>query len=213
MSSALICNMTTHVHNFRDDLESSIYVLLWVALIYSEASDCGLVVVFLMNVLDPQPSGTMGGSSKADFLQAWTFLKQIQFPGQLKLHHLIDQLAQLFAVRYETEPDSTAKLAADQYQSFAEKNKQPVLWHMFNSNPVYTFDQRMSKLEDHVATIALFDKALAEGSQWPDSDLGVKQTFLPRPPSQAVIKTGWHTRTFEKRSDLGKTAGFTVPLT
>ena len=58
MSSALICNMTEHVHNFKDDLESSVYVLLWVALMYSEPSERDLVAAFLMNVLDPQPSGT-----------------------------------------------------------------------------------------------------------------------------------------------------------
>jgi hypothetical protein len=73
-----------------------------------------------------------------------------------------------------------------------EEMNQPDLWDMFHSNPVCTFDQRMSKLKDHVATIALFDKVLAERSQWPDGDRGVKQIFLPRPPS-AVIKTNWHT--------------------
>ena len=192
MSSALICNTTTHVHDFKDDLESSIYVLLWVALMYSEASDRDLVAAFLMNVLDRQPSGTTGGSSKADFLQARTFLKQIQFPSRPALHHLIDQLAQLFAVRYETELDSTAKIATKRYRSLMEEMNQPDLWEMFHSNPVCTFDQRMSKLKDHVETIALFDKALAERSQWPDGDRGVKQIFLPRPPS-AVIKTNWHT--------------------
>jgi len=193
MSSALICNMTRHVHNFRDDLESSVYVLLWVTLMYSEASNRDLVAAFLMNVLDPQPSGTTGGSSKADFLQGRSFLKQVQFPGRPQLHYLIDQLAQLFAVRYETEPNATERLAAEQYRSFAETSQHAVLWDMFNSNPVYTFDLRMSKLKDHVATIALFDEALADRSQWPIGDPGVKQTFLPRSPPQAVIKTDWHT--------------------
>ena len=183
MSSALICNETPHVHDFKDDLESSVYVLLWVALMYSEPSDRHLTAAFLMNVLDPQPSGTTGGSSKADFLQARTFLKQIQFPGRPELHHLIDQLAQLFAVRYETEPDSAEKLVADKCRLYAEKSQEPFILQMFNTNPLYTYGQRMSKLEDHVATITLFDNALAECSWWPDCDTGVKQTYLPRPTS------------------------------
>jgi hypothetical protein len=188
--------MTGHVHNFKDDLESSVYVLLWVALMYSEPSERDLVAAFLMNVLDPQPSGTTGGSSKADFLQARTFLKQIQFPGRPELHRLIDQLAQLFAVRYETEPGSAERLAGERYRSLvaqSQPSERTLLLDMFKSNPIYTYDQRMLKLEDHVATIALFDDSLAERSQWPDGDTGVKQTYLPRPPSQAVIKTDWHT--------------------
>jgi len=193
MSSALICNMTKHVHDFKDDLESSVYVLLWVALMYSEASDRDLVAAFLMNVLDPQPSGTTGGSSKADFLQGRSFLKQVQFPGRPQLHHLIDELASLFAVRYETMPNTAEVKAAEEYLLYVKNNQNPVLWHMFVTNPVYTFKLRMSKLEDHAATIALFDEALADRSQWPVSDPGVKQTLLPRSPPQAMIKTDWHT--------------------
>jgi hypothetical protein len=104
MSSALICNMATHVHDFRDDLELSIYVLLWVTLMYSDPSNRDAVGAFLVNVLDPQPIGGTGGFSKADFLQGQTFLKHVNFPGRPMLYKLISELAQLFAVRYETVP-------------------------------------------------------------------------------------------------------------
>jgi hypothetical protein len=69
------------VHTLEDNLESTIYVLLWLILLYSEVSDKKAVIPFLSGVLDPQPHQAIGGSTKADFLQGWTLLKDINFPG------------------------------------------------------------------------------------------------------------------------------------
>lgn len=191
MSSALICNTATHVHDFRDDLELSIYVLLWVTLMYSDPSNQDAVGAFLVNVLDPQPIGGTGGSCKADFLQGQTFLKQVNFPGRPKLYKLISELAHLFAVRYETVPTDKERTMAEQCRSHAVKS--PVLWDLYYTHRVYLFDTRKSQLWDHSATIALFNDALSDCSQWPYSDSAVKQVFAPRPVSEAVVKTCWHT--------------------
>jgi hypothetical protein len=67
MSARLIGKMGGS-HDFRDDLKSSIYILLWVALMYSACSDREPVPAFLEGALDPQPRSN-GGYSKADFLK------------------------------------------------------------------------------------------------------------------------------------------------
>ena len=56
MSARLISNKPGQ-HDFCDDLESSIHVLLWMMLMYLEPSDPAQAQVFLMAVLDPQPLG------------------------------------------------------------------------------------------------------------------------------------------------------------
>ena len=80
MSAALI-NQKGVQHNFKDDIESSIYVLLWVILMYSEVSDRDRVPSFLSEVFDPQPHGPFGGYGKLDFLKGRSFLDDVQFPG------------------------------------------------------------------------------------------------------------------------------------
>ena len=76
MSADLIDQMNGKhtTHTLEDDLESSIYVLMWMTLMYSETSDKSQVPSFLSGVLNPKPYGP-GGFSKADFLKARTFLQ------------------------------------------------------------------------------------------------------------------------------------------
>ena len=59
MSAALV-SQTTQQHVLKDDLESLIYVLLWVALMCSETSNPEQAVLFLKTVLDQQPFGGLG---------------------------------------------------------------------------------------------------------------------------------------------------------
>jgi hypothetical protein len=73
MSSRLI-NQPGVQHDFRDDLESSLYVLLWVVLMYSEVSDRDQVPLFLASVLDPQSYNNKGSFAKEDFLKGQSFL-------------------------------------------------------------------------------------------------------------------------------------------
>jgi hypothetical protein len=93
-------------HDLQDDLESSIYILLWMALMFSESSDISQVPSFMEHVIDPQPHGNIGGFGKVDFLQARTFLKAVKFSHRPALDELIDQLAIMFSARYETKLDA-----------------------------------------------------------------------------------------------------------
>jgi hypothetical protein len=104
---------------------------------------------------------------------------------------LISELAQLFVVCYQIVPTDKERDMAEKFRFYVESSSD---WEeVYFTNHVCIFDNHKAKLEDHSATIALFDDALSECSQWPDSDPGVKQLFTPRPVSEAVIKTGWHT--------------------
>jgi hypothetical protein len=102
MSARLIGNMEGQ-HVLIDDLKSSIYVLLWTVLTFLECSDRTQVPSFMEHVIDPQPHGNTG--SFVDFLQARTFLKAVKFPHWPALDNLINQLAIMFLVCYETKPD------------------------------------------------------------------------------------------------------------
>jgi hypothetical protein len=81
MSAALISELMGQ-HGVRDDLESSIYVLLWVASMYSETSNLEQVALFVKTVLNQLPLGGVGPLSKRDFLIARTFLGLVKFLHQ-----------------------------------------------------------------------------------------------------------------------------------
>jgi hypothetical protein len=89
MSSKLISDPNWQ-HDFKDDLKSSIYVLLWVMLMYSMCFNAAQVVPFMDGVLDPQAylKGS-GGFAKLDFLCGQLFLTSVKFPGRPKFDTLL----------------------------------------------------------------------------------------------------------------------------
>lgn len=196
MSSKLI-SQPIWQHDFRDDLESSIYVLLWVTLMYSSCSDAGHVVPFMEGVLDPQPHGTRGGLGKADFLQGRSFLRQVDFPNRPTLHTLLDRMAHLFSVRYEAAPNASERKRFEKLLMLAQKQPDEMADDVRDQSHVASYDQRVDALNGHEVTIELFNDALADRSQWPTADHAVKQDIyalsnLPRAGSQ-TLKTGWST--------------------
>jgi hypothetical protein len=192
MSASLISKLDVQ-HTFKDDLESSIYVLLWLVLTHSKVSLPDQVPGFLVGVLDPQPYASVGGFGKADFLKGRSFLNVVTFPERPALHKLIDELAQLFAVRYEPKPPDPAvrvpegaakdnPLFMDMYQT------------MYKELPSFLHSKRLRDLESHAYTISLFNDALSDISKWPTNDAPVKQLFFPTPRAP-MIKTGWNATT------------------
>jgi hypothetical protein len=188
MSAGLISG-SSNLHDFRDDLESSIYVLLWTTLMYSEVSNRDVVPTFLSGVLDPQPYGNNGGFGKADFLKGRTFLSNVQFPGRPLLHTLIDRLAQLFSVRYDKPPSQEDRDAVHWLKDAGD----PRSLASYNASIPGIYDQRMSQLKDHDTTIALFDNALQDRSKWPLADSATLQIFGTKVPHRPITKTGWYT--------------------
>ena len=155
-------------HTFQDDLESSIYILLWTILMYLTCTPEEFIPFFLTNVLDPQPCRKSTGFSfaKADFLRAQMLLDRITFPNEAIFHDLTINLANLFATRY---------IPWDIEGSEVKK-----FWELFKS---------------HDYTIHLFDQALLYHSMWPLNNAAVRQHYdmghLSRTSPQ--IKTNWDT--------------------
>jgi RIO-like serine/threonine protein kinase fused to N-terminal HTH domain len=195
MSSRLI-SQSNPQHNFQDDLESSLYVLLWMILMYSEVSDRDQVPPFLATVLDPQPYHQTGGFGKEDFLKGRSFLQRVKFPNRPALHQLVDRLAELFRIRYELPPSESAKAQSESLRMMLEGTDNSAIQQAYLLDPCRLYYQSMAKLQDHAATIALFDTALNNRSEWPANDFPVKQVFQPKPPTEPVLKTGWSTTLF-----------------
>src|ERR1700678_4581090 len=188
MSARLIAQMVGS-HDFRDDLESSIYVLLWVGLMYSECSNRAQVPSFMSTVLDPQPHGSTGGYGKADFLKGKTFLSKVKFPFRPALDTLLDKLADLFSVRYEEAPTEADRADSDGL-------REPHLHSQYCKSLAVKYDRRIDELSSHDATIGLFETALSDRSQWPANDRAEKQQIRVNKkssPHQQLIKTGWST--------------------
>lgn len=178
MSSALINNPATN-HTFIDDLESTVYILLWMTLVYS-STDASLTQakLFLNNVLDPHPIDGQGGHVKTDFLVARTFLTSYKFPNRPKLHGLIHDLAELISIRYIKGLSSEDQVLSDKLKSLADlcPGSQEVRT-VYESSPENVYFKKRSKLESHNAFIDLFNEALQDPSQWPTNDAPVKQNF------------------------------------
>ena len=106
MSAALV-KYNDAPHTFVDDLESMFYVVLWLVLMYSPNSMMAEVhTSFMQQVLDPVQYAGMGGSTKADFLQGHSVLRDLKLhnPNRPELQTLLLNLATLFSVRYEPRP-------------------------------------------------------------------------------------------------------------
>ena len=204
MSARLVARLDG-VHSFQDDLESTIYVLLWMILMYSETSDRDRVPTFLSGVLDPQPHGETGGFNKADFLKARTFLQQVNFPGRHALHHLINQLGDLFAVQYEDKPTAAQETIADVLKkAMAADLDNAEIAKAHKATFSYSYWTWMNALNDHQHTIQLFEVALQDSASWPVNDIAVKQEFRTKTPlPHPVTKTGWDTTFFVVGLDKG----------
>jgi hypothetical protein len=117
----------------------------------------------------------------------------------------------LFAVRYEQEPSQRDRDVAGELQELAEGNVQLMdylqthrmqLADYIQTGFLRNYDERMKKLSNHQATIALFDDALRDRSQWPANDHVVRQhIFAKRPLHQQVTKTSLSTTGYMRELD------------
>ncbi len=181
-------------HDLKNDLESSVYVLLWVALACSPVSNPNQAAMFLRNTLDHQPCGPTGDYSKAHFLITRTFLRKVKFLGCPALDELIDELAYLLSVRYVTPPTISQRNAATEILLLTQRNDNSIFWDVYHDTFPFKFDQQMAQLADHEGVIKLFNDALSDHLIWPN-DPPAKQDF-DRLLHQRVVKTGWSTTIF-----------------
>ena len=157
MSAALVMNNNAQ-HTFVDDLESVLYVIIWLVLMYSPNSmTVAQRTAFMQGILDPKQYSGMGGTTKADFLQGRTALQNITFPGRPKLPGLLRELATLFAVRYEILPTNDS-----------------ITFPVFKIH----YQQRTEHLKSHKYIIESISDAIRDPQMWPTDDAAVQQSLL-----------------------------------
>jgi hypothetical protein len=185
MSAALVkCNDAPHT--FVDDLESIFYVVLWLVLMYSPNSMTAEVrTSFMQQVLDPVQYAGTGGCAKADFLQGRSALRDLELhnPNRPELQTLLLNLATLFSVRYEPEPDQAAW---DSLQGLDDKR--------LNQMPAWQYQKRREHLKSHQHVIQLISGVVRDASGWPSDDRAVEQVLLPAQNERSkrkVTKTVW----------------------
>jgi len=168
MSAALVMNNGAP-HTFVDDLESVLYVIIWLVLMYSPNSmTVEQRTAFVQGVLDPKQYSGTGGTTKADFLKGRTALQDITFQDRPSLPSLLLELATMFAVRYEILPaNNPVILAALQIHH----------------------QQRIEHLRSHEYIIKLISDAIQDPQMWPMDDAAVQQRLLVPTGAKKRTKT------------------------
>ena len=180
-----------HIHNFQDDLESTIYILVWVGVVYSKTNKEQFSGV-LDNVLDPRRSVAPDYTAKPDFLSGGNFFDIYKFSDRPCFDELLHSLAHLFAVRYETAPP---KLEYDRMEKLqarineADVDLRAILQETHDSSRVVLYETRKAAFQDYDTTLAYFEEALEERSKWPRCDAAVKQ--YDKRLKRKNSKSGW----------------------
>jgi len=190
MSTRLVSHKKDR-HDFQDDLESTLWVLLWMTLMFSQVSNPDVMPIFLSNVLNPRPYLNNSGTGKMEFLIRHRFLSMVQFPERNELYKLISNLTFLFAILYEDEPPEAGKEISSLLNSLNQKDPNYKHGDMLRHHHIFEYDTRINALQDYSATIKLFQDALKDRTKWPSNDVAVLQKFGNRPLSHLVVKSGW----------------------
>ncbi|KAG1822597.1 uncharacterized protein BJ212DRAFT_1477017 [Suillus subaureus] len=95
--SAYLVKNTCTIHSIKDDLESSLYIVLWTALIYRESH---MTVVnwmqFIVQIFNADPLVGSGGCAKLNWLVARTDFPQDIFVDYKLLDNFVLELVQFF---------------------------------------------------------------------------------------------------------------------
>jgi serine/threonine protein kinase len=182
MSAALVKDRNAP-HTFVDDIESFFYVILWLSLMYSPSSmSPSDLTAFIQTVLDPKQYEGTGGSAKADFLMGRSALRGLTFEGRESLPLLLNNLATLFAARYEPEPSEEEKALLSQHAGTA------LVAHLL----AWKHQERLRWLESHDYVTNLLTRSIQDVADWPDNDHAELQTLVVSERGRKrKTKTGW----------------------
>ena len=172
MSVNLIKNHSAN-HTFRDDLESSFWVLLWTALMFS---DTPLTSQERSNAIWETFESTPG--SKLNVITEQTLLLNNPelFPNRPALSHLLKDLAALFGASYY-RPKKANELDLLPFLEELSGEDLVKLQELKEALPIYQLTQAKQKLCDHKYTISLFDHYLQE-TDWPMADAAKPQRLV-----------------------------------
>ncbi|KAG1826420.1 hypothetical protein EV424DRAFT_1537521 [Suillus variegatus] len=163
------------IHRVEDDLESSLYVLLWMALKYTrtymDIVDRTLLLTQVFN----------RGSSKEGWLMMRTNLPDDVFVGRKSLDNLVIELCVFFLHRYTKIPDEEKATLANLRSVLQTQTMEGTLYSAVQKFIVESLAHKqemgMKILHLHDSVIDIYDKHL-QVPGWPQ-DPAVEQAALP----------------------------------
>ncbi|KAG0698982.1 hypothetical protein DFH29DRAFT_1002369 [Suillus ampliporus] len=170
-----------------DDLESSLYVLLWTALKYTETSmDIVDQTLLLMQVFD-------GGSSKEGWLLTRTNLPHDAFVSRKSLDNLVAELCVFFSHWYTKIPDDERAALANlqlvlQAQSAVKGQLYMAVQKFMEESLAYKHEMGMKVLHSHNAVINLYDKHL-QVPGWPEDPAVEQKVLMCKSAGRMVTKS------------------------
>jgi hypothetical protein len=158
------------LHQLQDDLESMLWVLLWMCLKFVNHNLSPPVLQRFLDIFDetkPSRNGT-GGTSKRSSLLGSEFQGEVKFTSP-PLNTLFERLLPVFASRYARRPldddldDAKAVYLELGGEEGASKDKR------FRYDP-FSFYLRNSRLENSRWIIKIM-RALLDSANWPVNDI------------------------------------------
>ena len=191
MSAHLVKNIHA-IHGVEDDLESSLYVVLWTALMFKESYMSSVDrTQFIMQVFDADPLVGSGGSAKSNWLVARTDFLRDLFVDCKPLDDVVLELTQFFAHRYSVVPPEAQETLVQLQLSLAEimdgvgpaptavqRKIMNAAQNILLESVAYQKEMGMKKLQSHEAVIDIYNKHL-ESPGWPDQDAAVLRKLHP----------------------------------
>ena len=140
-----------------DDLESTLYILLWMGIMYSPCRGKDAVSVFINHCLNPLVSLNSNYTRKIDFIMSRTLFSIIRSPNCDGFLILMDNLGSLFVACYRSimqcRPEQELAAQEDQSTKYAlihVVTKDPeniLLQNLVHNNPIHKDFQLMEKLQ------------------------------------------------------------------
>ena len=191
MSAALVAWLSTE-QNLMDNLESILYVLLWMGIMYSPCRDKEAVSAFINHCLNPLVSPNSNYTGKIDFIMSRTLFSIIRFPDRDGFLTLMDNLGSIFVacdrsiMQHRPEQELAAQEDLSTYyaiiQVAAQDPKNILLQNLLHNNPIHKDFQSMEKLQSHSYIIELFTTLVNDDSKWtndPPASVQDVTIFLP----------------------------------
>lgn len=202
MSAALVAWLGTE-QNLMDDLESTLYVLLWMGIMYFLCRDKEAVSAFINHCLNPIVSPDSSHTGKIDFVMSRKFFSIIRFPNHNCFPTLIDNLGSLFVACYRSmvqcRPEQELAVQEDPSTYYAliqvvtKDPKNILLQNLLHNNPIHKDFQSMEKLQSLAYIIELFTTLVNDDSKWTNDPPPSVQDIWPPVNHSPFTKSSWVT--------------------
>ncbi|KAH9015347.1 hypothetical protein EDB84DRAFT_1567739 [Lactarius hengduanensis] len=205
MAADLIVNPKIS-HTFIHDIESTFFVLLWMATHYVQAKMATEELSGLVNsIFNPQVFGNSGGPGKLTFMRGVEELDNLIFRDNTPLGNLLSVLKELLAVRHRKWPDAPpshphslnikgvirhARRASSLKPSTAVG---PLQEEEDFQKRLEDYNERMDTLSDHKVIITVITEAIDDtwtSVPWPAIEPATKQALILPLTKKLAVHSG-----------------------